>query len=39
MKEEFIDYVFRFYGPGGVYGKHFNHLLARDQVEFGVNIL
>ena len=39
MKEEFIDYVFRFYGPGGDYGKHFNHLLARDQVEFGVNIL
>ena len=39
MKEEFIDYVFRFYGRGGVYGKHFNHLLAREEVEFGVAIL
>ena len=39
MKEEFIDYVFRFYGPGGVFGKHFNHLLKREQVEFAVAIL
>ena len=39
MKQEFVDYVFSFYGPEGVYGKHFNHLLTRDQVEFGVNIL
>ncbi len=39
MKEEFVDYVFSFYGPGGVYGKHFNHLLIRYQVEFAVNIL
>ena len=39
MKEEFVDYVFSFYGPGEVYGKHFNHQLAREQVEFGVAIL
>ena len=39
MKEEFVDYVFSFYGPGEVYGKHFNHLLTRDQVKFGVNNL
>ena len=39
MKEEFVDYVFSFYGPGGVYRKHLNYLFTREQVEFGVAIL
>ena len=39
MKEVFVDYVFSFYGPCGVYGKHFNHLLTRNQMGFCVVIL
>ena len=39
MKEEFVDYVFSFYGPGEIYGNNFNHQLTREQVEFGVAVL
>jgi len=39
MKEEFVDYVFSFYGPGEIYANNFNHQLTREQVEFGVAIL
>ncbi len=39
MKEEFVDYVFSFYGPGQIYGDNLNHQLTREQVEFGVAIL
>jgi hypothetical protein len=39
MKEEFIDYVFSFYGPGEIFGDKFNHQLTREQVGIGVAIL